>query len=475
MQTSLKSGVELWKKGELSSARRFFADITVNLPENWEAWANLGNVYKDMGLLIDADSAYKQALKIAPNAHWIESNRLFCLNYREDVSVAALMHEHNAFGERFPNQQTHPTWKNMRDKDRRLSVGFVSGDLRSHSVAFFLTGLWCNLDRGAYEIIVFSENTQDDEMTEVLRSYSDAWVKTAGMPSETFTKMVRRSRIDVLIDLSGHTAYNRLPEFAQNLAPVQISWLGYPTSVGLGRGHYFMAPKGIGIDHAGDQLLTVEAGIHAYESPLQSITEKTGFSGESFRFGCFNNRSKVSPGVIRVWAEILSLMPQATLFLKSRAYQDGGVCEAIIAEFDKYSIQSTRIHFLPRTQSISEHLSLMQSMDVMLDTFPYNGTTTTFEALSVGVPVITMEQETPASRVGAAILRQLRKRDWIAHSGKDYVRKVVDLANDVKQRRAFAGNAGKQMFETGLTDSRLFAQRWTHAIRGAWHQFCEDN
>lgn len=396
-------------------------------------------------------------------------------NYSDQMGFSELLEIHHQWGQSL-TRPLEVVFKNRMVTDRRIHLGFVSGDFRWHSVAFFLIGLIHHLDRNDFEITCFSDNRSDDEMTGILREFSDGWVDCQNYSDETLWKTIIRSRVDVLVDLSGHTSYNRMGVFGRRAAPLQLSWLGYPTPTGNPQIDFWMIdekvnPFDVGEQDAGFRPVILPGGMHAYQPPLNAIempTDRFPPDGETICLGCFNHRAKISESSIRMWAEVMRNFPTARLLLKSRSFADRNVIKELKHAFSRHGVESERIEYLERTTTTREHLECYRSVDIALDTYPYNGTTTTCESLWMGVPVISMRGESPASRVGSSLLSQLGRSDWIAEDPDSYVERVSELIGNEQERKLFRVTSRAQMYQSGLTNTRVFASNWSHVVRELW-------
>ncbi len=480
LREQMQLALDALRAGKVTESVSQLQEVIARAPAVAAAWANLGNAERERGQIDAALQAYEQALRFAeggPDADWIWSNYLMTQCYREAEPGRPCWQIHEQWGQRLALAQ-EPTWRHRWDADRRLHVGWVSGDFRWHSVAFFLLALLRNLDREQFEITCFSNHPDTDEMTEILRSQVDAWVDIHEASDERVLQQIRRSRVDVLVDLSGHSAYHRMAVFAKRAAPVQLSWLGYPGPTGNPEIDFWMTdaiicPPSESCPWKGSRPLRLNAGCHAYHPPLSEsemppVAVRTEHSGPTL--GCFNHRAKLSRETVEMWAEVLNAAPTARLLLKSRCYQDAQACDEIRQQFQALGVAAERLELWARTPSTREHLEGYQQMDIALDTYPYAGTTTTFESLWMGVPVVTRCGVEPASRVGASILRQLGRSEWVASDRRGFVQTALRLIEDAAQRKDFRTNAREAMRLSGLTDGARFARSWQAAVRGVWQE-----
>lgn len=478
VREQMQQALDAIREGRPQEGAQLLRDLGKVAPSQPAIWANLGNAEREMGDLSSALRSYAHALRLArggPDEDWIWSNYLMTQCYREPGEGRTLWQLHQEWGRSLP-PATEPAWRQQRDPHRRLHVGLVSGDLRWHSVAFFLLALLRHLDPHDCEITCFSNHPDRDEMTDILRSQVSAWVDIHAASNPDVLQRIRRSRVDVLVDLSGHSAYNRMAVFAQRAAPVQISWLGYPVPTGNPAIDFWITdsvicPPSDPCPWQGSRPLRLAPGCHAYHAPLPETAmplERLSDAARPVTLGSFNHRAKLSPETLRMWAEILKAAPQARLLLKSRCYTEVENREQLWQQMEQLGVVRERIDLWSRTPSTREHLDAYRQIDIALDTYPYAGTTTTFESLWMGVPVVTRFGSEPASRVGASILRQLGCSDWVSKDRQAYVEAVLRWIAEDGQRTRFRMEARERLRSSGLTDGERFARSWQASIRNAW-------
>jgi len=446
-----------------------------------EAHNYLGVALKELGRLLEAEASCRRAIEIKPEFAEAHSNLLFCLHYLPRPP-AAVFAEH----QRWNAQQTKslaPAPRPNPDRNpRRRRIGYVSPDLRQHSVAWFFAPLLQAHDRSEVEVFCYADVARPDAMTAHLEVLADRWLNTTGMSDHQLATRIVEDRIDVLVDLAGHTARNRLPVFARQPAPVQVSWLGYPNSTGLRAMNYRLVdevtdPIGEADQLASEQLVRLGPGFLCYGAPTDAPAPlpPTTRAGEGITFGSFNNPAKLSPATLDTWSALLRRLPDARLRLKGRPFVEGTSRNAWLAAFQARGVDPARVTLTGRTASLTDHLSDYAQLDVALDPFPYNGTTTTCEALWMGVPVISLRGGCHAGRVGASLLTQIGRQEWIADSVDGYIRIAVDLAQDRHQREYWRQTLRARMQESSLCDAPGFARRIEAAYRTMWQRVWADD
>jgi predicted O-linked N-acetylglucosamine transferase (SPINDLY family) len=445
-----------------------------------QAYNNLGNALQSQGRLDEAVASYREALRVDPNHATAHSNLLLCLNARAEQDPAAMFSEHRKWGERFGTPATAAAGRhgNDPDPDRRLRIGYVSPDLRIHSVAFFFEPLIAAHDRDAVEAFCYSSAVRPDAVTERLRRLADGWREIGAMNDADVAEQVRADGIDILVDLAGHMAGNLLTMFAHKPAPVQVSYIGYPNTTGLDAVNYRLTdaladPQGQESYYC-ETLVRLPRCFLCYAPPddAPAVAPPPEAKAGSVTFGSFNHLRKVTPEVIAMWSRILVAVPAARLVLKAKPLAEAATRDRFYALFERNGIERHRIEFLGWDPSLGGHLDLYGRVDIALDPFPYNGTTTTCEALWMGVPVVTLEGCAHAGRVGVSLLTAVGLGDLVAHSPDDYVAKVAALANDPARRTDLRGRLRGMMAASPLCDAAGLARSIEAAYRDMWRRWC---
>jgi protein O-GlcNAc transferase len=409
-------GVLRRTNGDLSGAAKALEKALSLTPDDVEALGNLAALRQDQGRSDDAIDLYKRAAANAPASAAAHSNLLMSLNYSADDSDA-LYKAHRQWAERLEAGVSPHAAKSKSHEEPVLKIGYVSGDFRRHSVAYFFEPILNHHDRRRFEIFCYASLENPDDVTARMQNKADHWRFVANLSDDQLAARIAEDQIDILVDLSGHTAHNRLAVFARKPAPVQVGWIGYPNTTGLTALQYRFtddiadppgAPHHADAHHS-EHLVRLPHGFLCYQPPEDTLAVapaphlKNGY----ITFGSFNNLAKVTPNVITVWAEILRRSPDSRLLLKARPLADSETRDRMLAQFEAHNIDAERIILRSRTSSMADHLSQYADMDIALDTFPYNGTTTTCEALWMGVPVVSLAGARHAARVGASLLHRV--------------------------------------------------------------------
>jgi protein O-GlcNAc transferase len=430
-----------------------------------------------------AISSCERALSFKPDHAAAFDTRLFAMLYRAATTPAEILSEHRRYADRFetPLRPRWPRHRNGRDPDRRLKVGYVSPDFRYHSVAFFIEPLLARHDRAEMEVHCYHSHGVHDAVSDRLARLADRWIPCAGLSDDGLAERIRADGIDILVDLAGHTGSNRLLVFARKPAPVQVTYLGYPTTTGLSAMDWRLTT--FDVDPQGseqwytERLYRLPRTLWCYRSPQDPLdrggtppTLAPGLSKDHVTFGSMNQLAKVSEETVRVWAMILRELPDSRLVMTS--IPEGAARDRLKARFSSHGVSSERLELHGRLPG-QEFQALMRNIDLALDPFPYNGTTTTCEALWMGLPVITLIGKTSVSRSGYAILKTVGLEEFCAKDEAEYARLAVELARDPPRLDALRRGMRARIEASPLCDETGFARDVERAYRAMWREWCE--
>jgi len=445
------------------------------------SYNNLARALKYSGRSKESFTWYERSLALAPEKAFVHSNLLYALSYLEDVSPEAVKRAHRrwaqchgaAAAQRFKD---HP---NTADPRRCLRVGYVSPDFRRHPVATFIEPILAGHDRTGVEVICFSEVRKKDAVTRRLRQLADRWFDTGGITDQRLAGMIQAAGVDILVDLAGHTSGNRMPLFSLRPAPVQVTYLGYPNTTGLSTMDYRITdawadPPGQTEAWHTEELVRLDHGFLCYTPPekIPEIGPPPHRDAGHVTFGSFNNMAKFNAGVASLWAAVLKGVPGSRLVMKFKTLSDPSVQRAVIDAFASNGVSSDRLSLQGFLPSVADHFDLYNRIDIALDTTPYNGTTTTCEALWMGVPVIALAGRTHVGRVGVSILTGLGLSELVAQSREGYVQKAVALARDRRRLDALRKGLRPHMQASPLMDGPGLARRLESAYRTMWRRWC---
>ncbi len=468
-------------RGDYDLARHWYQKSLAIRPDFRMAQGNLVSLDKEQGKIDEALTGYRRLIEINPLDAPQWSNYLLVSHYKEDLTAEELFARHVEYGTTFESAIPSLPFPDTLDWviRRRIRVGFVSADFRTHSVAFFLMPFLVFYDRNRFEVFLYSNGKTLDETSEKMKALADHWRNILPLSDDDAARAIQEDRIDILIDLSGHSGYNRLPIFVRKPAPIQVTWLGYPDTTGLTRIDYRISdawtdPPGETDPLNTELLYRLPNGFLCYQAPSDcpEVSDLPMIQTGSVTFGSFNNHVKITTHTVRIWSRILQAVPGSRLVLKSSVKQDKCRIEQLRTCFASYGIDPERIIFL-EFLPLTEHFRAYHQIDIALDTFPYNGTTTTCEALYMGVPVATMRGNCHAARVSAGILTRIGLNDWIASDEDELIRLVVSKAADIDGLRNLRNNLRRIMAESILMNRELFVKDLQEAFEAMWAQRCD--
>jgi protein O-GlcNAc transferase len=469
-------GVALQGTGQIDEAIGSYRRAIEFKTDYAETHNNLGDALKSIGQLDQAIAAYRQAIQIKPDLTAAHSNLVYALHFHPEYDAKALLPEHQLWDQRHARRfrtsiQPHD---NNRSPDRRLKIGYVSPDFRVHPVGLALLPLLEQHDHQQFEIICFSDVRTDDAVTGNLRTRADRWHSIARLTDLQVAQLVREEQIDLLIDLTLHMQDNRLLMFARKPAPVQITYLGYPSTTGLGTIDYRLTDPYL--DPPGDDSLYVEQTVRLPETYLcwrwsgseEPIGPLPATETGHITFGSLNNFAKVTPKTLELWGTILSQIKNSRLILRC---PDGQAAKNAREILGRQGISDDRIELVGKLPW-NQYVHLLQRVDIALDPFPYCGHTTSCDALWMGVPVITLAGPTAVSRGGVSILSNLGLTDLVAPNPIEYVRTVANLADDLPRLAELRRTLRQRMQASPLMDAPRFARNIEAAYRQMWRTWC---
>ncbi len=473
-------GVVVRHLGRAAEAEGYFARALELQPGISAAIGNLASLYFETGRREKGMDAYRTFRERAPGNPAALSNLLYHLHFDPAIPRETVFAEHGRFETLFASKVAPlAAPENVRDAERVLRVGFVSSDFREHSVAYFLEGLFEHADRRRMMVLAYSDTLNTDAVTERLRSRVDGWCDSRGLNDAELAERVRGDGVDVWVDLAGHTAGCRLLAFARRPAPVQVSWLGYPDTTGTAAVGWRISdevtePAGDADRFSTERLLRLPDGFHCYRAPecAPDVVPLPALKAGAVTFGSFNNIVKLTPETVALWAKVLLAVPGSRLVLKTGQAAEEVNTRRIRGWFAEHGVAEERVTLLPRTATTREHLSCYGEVDIALDPFPYNGTTTTCEALWMGVPVLALLGDRHCSRVTASLVGRVGLGDWVAATPEAFVALAAAKAGAVQALAALRSGLREQVRRSPLCDERGFAQAFEAGLRSAWRAWC---
>ncbi len=446
-------------------------------PEHVDAWANLAVVLKETGNLDAAIAAYRKVIELVPDRPAAFSNLLYTVHYHPDFDTGALAFEHARWYAKHaaPLATLFRVHSNNRDPNRRLKVGYVSPDFRKHPVGRFILPLLANHDPTAVEVFAYSNSTTVDAMTEELKSHVGTWRDIRNLSDDQAAELILSDGIDVLVDLAMHSSGNRLLTFAKRPAPVQITYLAYCSSTGLKAIDYrlsdtYIDPPGTDESVYAEKTIRLPETYWVYQPIPAPEVGPCPVSGVGhITFGCLNNFTKIHELVLAAWSQIMLGVPGSRLLLHAF---EGDHRRRVLRHLQKAGIDETRVHFLGQVPT-RHYFEAYGTIDVALDPFPYNGGTTTCDALWMGVPVVSLIGRTGVGRAGSSILHNVGLQDLVASSVHEYINIAVNLSRDQARLIELRRGLRQMMGQSALMNAGRFALNVEAAYRAAWTTWCQ--
>lgn len=443
-------------------------------PQIGRVWANLAFAQINTSQFEQSIASYREAIRLEPDNLTIRNDFLLNINYIEKFDVDVAFAEAQAFGSLVSERST-PKFTNWDNecKPEILNIGFVSGDFCNHPVGYFIEGLVASLDPTQFKLYAFSNQSTEDDLTDRIKSFFSEWIPIHKESDFDAANLIHNKNIHILFDLSGHTALNRLPVFSYKPAPVQASWLGYFATTGLNEIDYFLSDPHMST--ASDDVHFTETIWRLPETWLcskppsyqLSISALPAASNGFVTYGSFGNLSKLNNQVLEAWVSVLRQVPQSKLFLKSKQLADVLQVDRIRQLFNVHGIPSERL-ILEGPETREAYLTAYNKVDIILDTFPYPGGTTSVDALFMGVPFVTLRGDRFLSRLGESIAINAGNSDWIANDINEYINKAVDFASNFERLADHRSSLRTRVLNSPLFNVDQFANNFGEALWGMW-------
>lgn len=453
-------------------------------PGNASLQSLLAGILLNLGRIEEAVATVRAASEAHPDDKHLASGLALMLNYLPGAAAREVFEAHARYARILDRIEPAParTFTNSRDPERRLRLGLVSPDLRQHSVAYFIEPWLEHYSPESFELVVYQTNRIADAVTARLKALvlgkGGAWHVMDNISDPALAERIVADRIDILLELSGHTHAHSLPALHRRAAPVQVTYLGYPNTTGLSAVDFRIVdsitdPPGKADALATERLVRIDPCFLCYrptagDPPIRGPQP----THPNVTFGSFNTLQKLNEPLVLFWTRLLRAVPNSRLLIKGGSATSPSIRESVFRRFTAAGLDPARLDFLPRTRSINDHLALYARIDIALDPFPYNGTTTTCEALFMGVPVITLAGAMHAGRVGASLLSCVGLKDLIADSGDGYIAIAQRLAADPGRRAELRAGLRPRLLASRLCDAAAFSQRMDRAFRTMWRRWC---
>ncbi|MSQ51399.1 MAG: glycosyltransferase [Betaproteobacteria bacterium] len=447
-------------------------------PGSAAAWLVRAGILEQLGQNLDAYSAYSRAIALAPGDRDMHSSMLFLLNRTAIFSVDRTLGEHRRWARLHADALTAaaPGHVNTADSARRLRIGYVSPNFNSHVVAFFIEPVLTAHDSRQFEVFCYSHCKRPDGVTTRLKQLAHAWRDISLLDDQAAARLVREDKIDILVDLSGHTSGNRLPVFARKPAPLQVTWFGYPGTTGMKSMDYFIGdPRADPIIEAeaefSEKILRLPVTQWCFRAPLEAppVGALPAACNAWVTFGSFSNFLKLNDETFANWAAILNEVPRSRLRIVG--LPEGEPVERILRIMDTAGIAAERLELTGKV-GYARYFQLLAETDIALGSYPYNGATTICEALWMGVPVVSRIGDRHAARARASILGAIDLERLIARTPVEYVAIASRLANDLDALGGLRVGMRERMLASALMERKSFTVGLEQAYRGIWKQWC---
>jgi protein O-GlcNAc transferase len=472
-------GSALKEKGELDEAIAALRRAVAERAHFPEAYNNLGNALKDDGQLDDAIANYRRAVELRPSYFQCRSNLVYTRYFQRESEPSSLLKEHLDWARVHsePLETLIQPHANDREADRRLKIGYASPDFCNHCQSFFAIPLLSNHERVQFEIYCYSSVITADSVTAWIRGYAEQWREVTGTTDEALADLVRHDKIDILVDLTMHMKGGRPLLFARKPAPVQVAWLAYPGTTGISEMDYRLTDPDLDPLDA-DESVNAERTIRLADSfwCYDPLTEQPlpasllSLRNRRLKFRCLNNFWKINEAVLELWAKVLKTLPNSDLLLLApRSQARGRILKSLVEK----KIEASRIQ-LVAVQPRTDYLKTFQRIDLCLDTFPYNGHTTSLDSLWMGVPVVSLaDGRIPVARAGISILSNMKMTALLATDHDEFVRIAVSLAMEPGKLAELRNGLRERMRRSPLMNRPRFARNMETAYRRMWRNWCE--
>jgi len=471
-------GITLQKLNRLGDAEAAHRQAIELKPRYADAYINLAGCLQQQARLADAEACYREAIELDPGQMNSYSNLLFCISHNPRTTPEALFAEHLRVGAHFEaNLSGRRSHSNAPDPERRLEVGFVSGDFRVHAMSHFLEPALEHLARqSSLRLHAYASHVLDDAVTERLRAHIPLWNRVYGVSDEAFAERIRADGIDILVDLSGYTGGHRMPAFARKPAPLQCGWIGYLGSSGMECMDYYLADRHYLPAGEFDRLFTEQIVRLLAVAPFQPDPAAPlagplpALANGYVTFGSFSRMGKLGPEVIGLWSQLMRALPGSKMLIGAMAGK--AECVTLAGWFAAEGIAPGRLHF-HLIATMEDYLKLHRQLDICLDPFPFTGATTTCHAMWMGVPTLTLEGRTAPGRLGPAMLRHAGLDDFVAATPEDFVAKGLHWARHREALADLRGGLRERFRQSPLGRPADFAADLAQAFRGMWRSWCE--
>jgi predicted O-linked N-acetylglucosamine transferase (SPINDLY family) len=477
IKEQIQAALGHYQAGRFPEAEAIYRQVLEQTPSDPDIHTHLGNLVRDQGQLDEAIAFYRQASRLQLKHGAADSNLLYTLYFHPDFNAQAIFEEHRCWDRAYAQPlastiQPHP---NERLADRPLRIGYVSSHFRDHCQSFFTSPLLRAHDPTRFQVFCYANVLEPDSITESLQSSAHTWRNTVGMSDEEVSRMIRTDQIDILVDLTMHMGGCRPLLFARKPAPLQVAWLAYPGTTGLSTMDYritdpVLDPVGLDDSHYSEESIRLADSFWCYD-PLTDEPEVNPLPAPArghITFGCLNSFCKINRQILALWARVLQQVEGSRLAILAAP---GPHREWTRQFFREKGIAGDRLAFVVRRPRL-DYLKLHHRLDLAFDPFPYNGHTTTIDALWMGVPVVTLAGRTAVSRGAKSILSNLGLSELVAHTPEEYVAIATELAKDLPRLERLRQQLRERTQQSALMDAPRFARNMECAYRTIWRRWC---
>ena len=461
--------LSLQKQRRSSEATQLLEDLIASNPNDRDAYCNLGVIYLDRGDVEKALASLKIGNQNEPHRVDTYSNLLLTATYHDAISPRELYELHASFPSCL--ESAAPLPKKLKDPTRRrIRVGYVSPDFRTHSVVFFSCPVLMNHNCDDFDIYCYSDVKRPDNVTLLLQSFGHQWREIANRSNEDVLRMIEQDEIDILVDLTGHTSENRMALFGARAAPIQVTMIGYPNTSGLRTMDYQITDPVLHPPKATESFATetlVRLPIFAVYRPPENappVAPLPALKAGHVTFGYFNNLAKLRRPVLELWAQIAESAPGSQFLIQTSALGDEAIAKLISDRCGEAGLPLDRVQ-LKGESNLSQFHNDMHHVDIALDPFPFNGHTTSCQILHMGVPVVTLAGVSRQSRMGASLLTNLGLRELIATRPEEYVKIAAELAGDIPRLSAIRSSLRRRMETSPIMDGVAYTRHLENAYR----------
>lgn len=465
---------EQHRPADAEAAARKAIAVAPDMPQGWFA---LGGALMRQAKPVEAVEHYREAISLMPEYEAAWDGLLFAMNYSDQWSPRELFDAHVKWGQRSPEVGSMPIPSSHRVANHRIRIGYLSADFRQHPVSHFIEPVLRHHDGDRFEIFCYHSDAREDSITTRLTGWVKHWRSVGDASDDDLERMLREDDLDILVELSGHSDGHRLGVLARRVAPIQVTYLGYPNTTGLRAIDYRITdghadPPGESDELHVERLVRLPTTFLCYSPP----EEASGLPIAPFQrkgyvtFCSFNNFAKISPTCMALWVRVLSAVPNSKLLIKTFGLQEQGLRRTLLEQLERAGADSDRISIAVPKRSHRDHMETYGEADIALDTFPYNGTTTTLDALWMGVPVISLAGDRHASRVGLSILSTVGLTEFATQTPDQYVAAAVELAGDPDKLGLLHRSLRERLAGSPLTDGRRFTAALEEAYLEIWNE-----